>query len=153
MIHRISQKITDFLIFRGIVEKTDADIYIYGYETLISGIIDFILTMAIGFLLKCPLNAFIFFVMFVSVRMYTGGYHAATYVRCKLTMILILLAVLGLSFVELPFSAISLLMVLLNITVFFKHHLKIRINHLMIWKRRNITELALLFLHCGELLQ
>ncbi len=92
----------------------------YGYETLISGIMDFILTMIVGFYLKCPLNALIFFVMFVSVRLYTGGYHADTYVKCKGTMILILLTVHGLSFISLPLSAVCLLMILLNITVYFQ---------------------------------
>ncbi|MDE5738016.1 MAG: accessory gene regulator B family protein [Oscillospiraceae bacterium] len=120
MIHQISQKITDFLIFKGIIEKEDSDVYVYGYETFISGIIDFFLIITIGVFLKCPFNAFIFFIMFVSIRLYTGGYHADTYVKCKITMILILLTVLGLSLIEFPFYTISLLMILLSITVYFQ---------------------------------
>ncbi|MDE6707025.1 MAG: accessory gene regulator B family protein, partial [Oscillospiraceae bacterium] len=49
-----------------------------------------------------------------------GGYHADTYVKCKITMILILLIVLGLSLIEFPFYTISLLMILLSITVYFQ---------------------------------
>ncbi len=119
MLHQLSQNITDFLITREVINKEDAEIYVYGYEMMISGIIDFLITMIIGILLGCPLNAVIFFVMFVSVRLYSGGYHANTYVKCKVIMTSIFLAVLVISSVKLPLSAVCILMLLLIVTVHF----------------------------------
>ncbi len=119
MIHRLSEIITDFLISREVIEQEEADIYVYGYETLISGVIDFALVIAIGCLTGLPLNALVFFAMFVTVRLYSGGYHAETYVKCKLTMVLLLLAVLGISMIKLPLSAVCLLLLVLLITVWF----------------------------------
>lgn len=120
MIHRISESITDFLISKEVIEREEADIYVYGYETLLSGVIDFAIVTAIGCLTGHLLNALVFFIMFVSVRMYSGGYHAQTYGKCKLTMVLLLLAVLGISMVKLPLSAVCLLLILLLITVWFR---------------------------------
>ncbi len=119
MLHRLSQNITDFLISREVINEKDAEIYVYGYEMIISGIIDFLITMIIGILLGCPLNAVIFFIMFVSIRLYSGGYHANNYVKCKLIMISLLLVVLEISSIVLPLNAVCILMLLLVITVCF----------------------------------
>ncbi|MBQ9110321.1 MAG: accessory gene regulator B family protein [Oscillospiraceae bacterium] len=120
MIHRISQRITDFLCDNGIIQKEEADIYIYGYEAVLSGLVDFLLVLAAGILFHCLDRALVFFAMFISVRMYTGGYHADTYLRCKLIMVMLLLAVLWIATMKLPLTAICLLMILLILTVYFQ---------------------------------
>lgn len=120
MIHRISQKITDFLCDNGIIQKEEADIYTYGYEAVFSGLLDLLLVLAAGILFHCLDRALVFFAMFVSVRMYTGGYHADTYLRCKLIMLLILLTVLWISAMQFPLTAICLLTILLILTVYFQ---------------------------------
>lgn len=110
MIHRLSKRIADFLLGKGAIPQSEIDICIYGYETILSGIADLAIVLAVGFLSKQLLVMLLFFVMFISVRLYTGGYHAETFLGCKASFTLICLSVALIS--ELPFSEISFFPVL-----------------------------------------
>lgn len=119
MLHNSAQKIADFLCKKNIISKEETEIYTYGYETFISALIDFVLIMGLGFLFNRPMNTFIAFMMFVSVRLYTGGYHAKTYLKCKLTMCLIMALIIGYSFFEFPIYITLLILLMFNLTVLF----------------------------------
>lgn len=119
MLHRISQIITNFLISKGIIEKDEAEIYVYGYETLLSGIIDLLITIALGLIFKRLLASIIYFTMFVSVRMYVGGYHADSYLKCKSLFIFITIAILSVSYIKFPLYGEILILFLFLITVYF----------------------------------
>lgn len=119
MLHRISQTITNFLISKEIVEKDEAEIYIYGYETFLSGVIDLLITITLGLVFKRLLASVIYFVMFVSVRMYVGGYHADSYLKCKSLFIFITIAILSVSYIEIPLYGEILILLLFLITAYF----------------------------------
>ena len=68
MIHRLSKVIADFLLHKNIIPETEIDVYIYGYETVILGIIDFFIVLAVGFIFNKIITMLIFFAMFISVR-------------------------------------------------------------------------------------
>lgn len=106
MIHRSSQIIANFLVSNGTIKEEEIEIYIYGYETFISGIFDFIITILLGVVFHKLICAVIFFFMFVSIRMYTGGYHAKTYLKCKLIFVFIAIGVLNLTKFNFSFSVI-----------------------------------------------
>lgn len=117
MIHQLSQMITDYLISKNVIQD-EAEIYTYGYETAISAIIDCIIVLVIGAVLHHMFIAFLFFAMFVSIRFYTGGFHASSYLKCKVTFITILLIVIFSSSIKLSFGVIVLSMLHLLITVY-----------------------------------
>ncbi len=119
MIHGISQIIANFLLSKEIITDDERDIYVYGYETLFSGVIDFILTMGLGIVFNRLFVAFVFFVMFVSVRMYTGGYHADNYLKCKILFAIITIAVLSASYIKLPLYGEILIIILFLITTYY----------------------------------
>ena len=96
MIHSLSRIITNFLISKNVINESEFEIYIYGFETFFSGVIDFIITLILGTIFGNIIAAVIFFVMFISVRMYAGGYHADSYLKCKIIFIGIISVVLGL---------------------------------------------------------
>ena len=83
MIARISKMIANYLFKSEIISEHESEIYIYGFETILSGIIDLFITLFLGLLSKSLINSIVFFLMFVSMRIYTGGYHANTYLKCK----------------------------------------------------------------------
>lgn len=91
MIHRISKRIANFLLSKEVIESNEVDIYIYGYEVLFSSIIDFCIILSFGIICKETIEMIVFFAMFTSVRIYTGGYHANTFWVCKIIMISICL--------------------------------------------------------------
>lgn len=112
MVHRLSQILTDFLVYKKVIEEEDADIYIYGYETALSGIVDFILVIFLGSVFHQLVQAITFFIVFVSTRLYTGGFHAKTYLMCKLVFITIFIHVIWLTH-TIKLSVIACVIVLL----------------------------------------
>lgn len=119
MIHRLSKVIADFLLHKNIIPETEIDVYIYGYETVILGIIDFFIVLAVGFIFNKIITMLIFFAMFISVRLYTGGYHANTVLKCKVVFVLICISLVFLSEFKFPYYLYILMMLLYVITSFF----------------------------------
>lgn len=118
MIHNLSEIITNFLASKKVINENESDIYIYGYETFFSGVIDLIITLILGILFRRLITAIVFFVMFVSVRMYTGGYHADSYLKCKMIFIGIIISVLGVTYIKFPLYIVFLIIALFLITVY-----------------------------------
>lgn len=84
MINRLSTLISDQFVKHNIIPKDAKDVYTYGVEITISSIIGFLITLAIGLLFDSLINAMIFYVIFISLRSMTGGYHASTYLKCNI---------------------------------------------------------------------
>lgn len=118
MIQLWSQKIADYLVSQDIIDKDELDIYVYGYETAFSGVIDFLIVCIIGCITQQILSTLVFFTMFVSVRLYVGGYHCKTYLQCKIRFISIYVLVLILSNIKLPIVGISIILMAYLATVF-----------------------------------
>lgn len=86
----ISKKIIEKLIEKGIIEerKYNADVYEYGIELILGDLINYILILVTSIVLKqgvyIPL---LYLICFVSVRIFSGGFHAATHAGCSIFMI------------------------------------------------------------------
>lgn len=83
MIQKISQKITVFLLQENAIEKKYASTYTYGLELIISGILSILSVMLVSILIGLPYVGIAFLIIFIPLRMYTGGYHADTYLKCN----------------------------------------------------------------------
>lgn len=120
MIHYASKQITDFLLSNKIIEEHETEIYVYGYEAFISGVIDIFIALIIGAIFKNTVNTIIFLMEFISVRIYAGGYHAKTYVKCKLIFSMIAISVMIIPKFDLPlvFSVLVILGFLLIVFAF-----------------------------------
>lgn len=80
MLHRLSERIA-FLVY----EKTDlcsVEIYVYGFELIISSIVETSALIIIGGLMHRMIETIIFLLSFSSIRIFSGGYHAKSYLRC-----------------------------------------------------------------------
>ena len=83
MSKKISYMIADFLVQKNVVQKEKIEIYQYGYEALFFCIEETAMLIAIGFFLHSWIQTLVFIIVFVSLRQYTGGYHAKS---CKFRM-------------------------------------------------------------------
>lgn len=119
MVHQLSKMIANFLLHKNVISETEIDIYIYGYETIILGIIDFFIVLIVGLIFNQFITMLIFFTMFISVRLYTGGYHANTVLKCKAVFISICISLVFLSEFKFPYYLHILIMLLYLITSFF----------------------------------
>lgn len=81
MIHRLSVILSERLCEKDCTEE-DRNIYIYGIEILLSSVINIALCVSISLLCGRILDAFIFLIIFCSLRMYVGGYHANSHFEC-----------------------------------------------------------------------
>ena len=70
---------------KNIIKHEDIKIYEYGFETICSTILGFIITLVIGLIFRMFLLSIAYYVMFVAIRQFTGGYHANSYFKCNLT--------------------------------------------------------------------
>lgn len=95
MISEISKKISLFLCRNNIIENEDIEIYKYGFETICSTIIGFVITFAIGMIFRMFFLSIVYYVIFVTIRQFTGGYHANSYFKCNLTFAVVTTLVFG----------------------------------------------------------
>ncbi len=94
MISLISKRIALSLYKKEIIDDEKLPVCEYGFELMISILIGFLLVIISGILLDELLSSVIFYIMFVCVRTFTGGFHAKTHFYCKLTMVLCCLFVI-----------------------------------------------------------
>lgn len=88
MIDYISDKMLSYLLKNNAIlnDEYDRGHYKYGIEITISSLMNIILVMTLGVIFSKIEFSTIFLLLFISVRQFTGGYHAKTYFRCNLTM-------------------------------------------------------------------
>lgn len=97
MITYLSNRISIFLLSKKIITLEEIKIYQYGFEMILSTILGFMITLAIGFLLNIKVLSLLYYTIFVLIRQLTGGYHASTYFRCNLTFAIISFVTLGMT--------------------------------------------------------
>lgn len=84
MIDLLGSKISSKFVEHKIITEDMVDIYKYGVEITISSIIGFALVLIIGLIFKSLMQALIFYIVFIILRSFTGGYHASSYLKCNL---------------------------------------------------------------------
>lgn len=89
MLNKIATKITKTMLAHKIIAEDMFDIYVYGFELLLSFLFNTTIIMVSGILLSRILQTLLFLLIFVLLRSFTGGYHANTYSVCTLVTFLI----------------------------------------------------------------
>ncbi len=97
MEHRLAQKLSSYFIDKNIISQEDYEIYVYGGELLISFTISTSIILLLGLVFNKLVETLLFLTVFIVLRRYTGGYHAPSHFKCKLTTVATYLLMLGLS--------------------------------------------------------
>lgn len=84
MITYLAKCITEFFISYDVIKKEDREIYQYGNEIIISSLLDFFILLAFAIGFNDFVNVFLFWIVFFILRKFGGGYHAGTYLKCKI---------------------------------------------------------------------
>lgn len=90
----LSEVLTDKLIEMQIINLEDEDIYFYGFKQGLLLLLNVITIIIIGLLFNMIWESIIFMVSYSTLRVYAGGYHASTPLRCYLFSIVMIVAVL-----------------------------------------------------------
>ena len=90
MLHNLSIKIANSFYTMGVVqEEEDIEVYAYGVELLISTVASLVAVLIIGACFGQFYTALAFLIAFIPIRTYAGGYHAATHLRCFMTLLVV----------------------------------------------------------------
>ncbi len=87
MIHKLASKLTKFTCSNKKISSGVIEVYTYGFEIAISSVLNFVLVLSCGIVIGDILASIIYLFVFIFLRLFTGGYHATTYLRCNITMI------------------------------------------------------------------
>lgn len=85
MLEKASKSITNSLRKKGIVLDEFADVYQYGFELLLSFLISTGLVILAGIILNRFIETLVFLLAFISLRSFTGGFHAMKYWICTVS--------------------------------------------------------------------
>lgn len=130
MLNNIATKISNIIIQKCQLSSDLIKIYTYGCELLISTGLGMMSVFLISCLLERPLSGIIFLIVFVSLRLYCGGLHASTYLRCFILSNLVFLSVYGLSWGLTYVSwLLSVLLLLISFIVIFAFTPIRNVNH------------------------
>lgn len=96
MLEKAAVALTEFMYKKGAISISKRPIFIYGFQLTISALCSTLSILTISIFLGKPLSALMFFIVFFWIRLFSGGFHANTYLKCFfLTNALYLLVVLA----------------------------------------------------------
>lgn len=114
---------TDILSHYTNISESEKSIYVYGFELLFSTLLSMSSIFAVSLLCDNVSFSLFFIIFFYSLRLFCGGYHAKTYLRCFILTNLIFVSTIVLAkvVVLLNLKNIMPLLVLLAFCVIFHY--------------------------------
>ena len=82
MIAAISMKISKSLLKSNAINQNELNVYAYGIQLLILGIVDWCITFLFMLLIGEIYLSIAYLSVFFTLRKHCGGYHAETHIRC-----------------------------------------------------------------------
>jgi len=82
MLNACATALTEKLLCRFPMVRVRIAVYIYGFEITISSLAVMLSVFILSCLCGAVYTSFTFSLIFVSIRLFSGGYHAKTYGRC-----------------------------------------------------------------------
>lgn len=74
--------LTDYVIKKGVIEKTESNLYKYGFQVLLEMGLCILICSAIAGALGMGMEGILFFIIFIPLRSYAGGLHLDNYWSC-----------------------------------------------------------------------
>lgn len=82
--NKVASKITEHLLLMDVIDQKDAAIYCYGLEVLLLSLLEIISILCLALLVGNFFETLFYFAAFIPLRLFAGGYHASTRLRCYL---------------------------------------------------------------------
>lgn len=117
---KLSIKITNHLLSKQLIEESMYSIYQYGMQMALEIGLSLITSAIICLIWGKVVEGLIFFVIFIPMRSYLGGFHLKSYNACYICSCITLVAVLGLSNFEPDYYVSWLILSISIIIVFFE---------------------------------
>ena len=93
MIKKVSVRIMNLISCSIELNPEMSEVYQYGIEITISSILNVLLIILFGLIIRDIISAIIFLACIIPLRQLCGGYHASTYFKCNAIFVLSFLSV------------------------------------------------------------
>ena len=93
LLAKLSHKIGDDLVRSNLNEAEDAEIYIYGINQILVSVLNVLSALIIGLILGTFFEVVVFMAAYIPLRIFAGGYHAKTPLRCYIFSVIMLIIV------------------------------------------------------------
>lgn len=113
LIEYFSNKILKYICNKKVIDNDEIDVYKYGIEITLSSVLNIFLILIIAAATNTLSVGIVFLIVFISVRKYTGGFHADTYLTCNLTFVccyMLVLILLRINFMQNVIIHISMIL-------------------------------------------
>lgn len=117
-LERTAEKIALLLESKSIILIEDVPLYSYGLSLLLSSAGTLFSVLFLSILCGRFFPAVTFLLFFIPLRMYSGGYHTSTFLRCYLTFMALFASFLFLLFLIPEKSAVPCILFCLSVSVF-----------------------------------
>lgn len=84
MLNKMAIKLSNRLLQNEVITEDVIDVYVYGFELIISSLVNTLVIILAGSLLSKIVQTVSFLFVFILLRSFTGGYHANTYTKCSI---------------------------------------------------------------------
>lgn len=91
---KLANAITNYYLKKNVIAGDKYDIYFYGFKLIIADIINYMIIITLGMILKKLPESIIFLISLCGLRQFTGGFHAKTFWLCRLSMVITFMGVL-----------------------------------------------------------
>lgn len=82
MFSRLAERVAYFFVEKNIIRLEEKEVYAYGYEIMLSEIVNWIITIIIAVITGTIIETFIYMLAFMRLRGAVGGFHANSHMGC-----------------------------------------------------------------------
>ena len=109
----LTDKFVNNLIVKGIIKDEDKEIYSYGFRQMLVIILNLFTVLVLGIIFNQLIESILFMITYIPIRVYAGGYHARTHIRCYIFSFIMLLVVLYILKIQLISALLTVLILTL----------------------------------------
>lgn len=143
------EHLIELLADNNIIEKDRSDEYLYYITVLVEKTIVYCVLTIQLFLLKKPIEGFIFLCCLMLLRRTTGGYHADCFLKCFMgSVLLVLLSVMAVTPFLMEYKYIALIALVVSVMIIYLfapvNHPNLNLNKKEWTQNRKLSRLILL---------
>lgn len=94
---KMANAITNYYVRKKIIAEDKHDIYCYGFKLIIADIINYSIIIILSIVFDRFTEGIIFLISLCGLRQFSGGFHAKSFLLCRLSMIITYMCVMFLT--------------------------------------------------------
>jgi len=150
-VNRLAIKISKRWLDKNIIDADTFECYVYGLEIILQALLGIFNVLLIAIYTNTSCNAVVFLIAFISIRQFTGGYHANTFLKCNMYFLLAYLINIFLTFnLKIGIELFAVVTTVIGLSVIWKAGVidnpKKRLNKNQ--KKRNKNKALFLYAFC-----